>query len=75
MVLYSVKYKWVAFYGVYMSQAVRNRRNRNDNKVTGSEVFGGVQIRATEYCTGRCDVQIQTVPVTNAQRAAYVFGE
>jgi len=57
------------------NKAVRDRKNRKDNKVIGQEVVGGVQIRATEYCTGRCDVQLKTVPVTNAQRAAYAFGE
>jgi hypothetical protein len=58
-----------------VSDPVRTRKNRVNNKVRGSEVFGGVQINATEYTTGRVDVQIQTVPVTNSQRAAYAFGE
>ena len=45
-----------------------------ENTVRGKEVFGGVQINATQYVTGRVDVQVQTVPVTNSQRAAYAFG-
>jgi len=57
------------------SDPIRTRKNRQDKTVRGQEVFGGVQIRATQYCTGRTDVQVETVPVTNAQRAAYAFGD
>jgi hypothetical protein len=58
-----------------MSEAVRNRKNRKNNKVRGTEVVGGVQIDATEYASGRTQVIIQTVPVTNSQRAAYAFSD
>jgi len=56
-----------------MQDANRVRRNRKDNKVRGQEVVGGVQIDATEYVTGRCDVRIKTVPCMNSQQAAYAF--
>jgi len=57
-----------------VSNPTRTRKNRMENTVRGKEVFGGVQINATQYVTGRVDVQVQTVPVTNASRAAYAFG-
>ena len=57
------------------SKAARDRKNRNENTVRAKEVFGGVQIRATERCTGRVEVDITTVPVTDSQRAAYAFGD
>jgi len=41
--------------------------------VRAKEVFGGVQIRATEYSTGRTEVECNTIPVTNSERAAYAF--
>jgi len=55
------------------SKAVRDRKNRQENTVRGQEVVGGVQIRATEYTTGRVEVQCKTVPVMNSQQAAYAF--
>jgi len=57
------------------SKAVRDRKNRKDNKVRGQEVVGGVQIDATEYVTGNCNIIIETVPCMNARQAAYAFGE
>ena len=55
------------------NKATRDRKNRQNKTVRGKEVFGGVQIRATERCTGRVELDITTVPVTNSQRAAYAF--
>ena len=57
-----------------VSNPTQTRKNRMENTVRSKEVFGGVQINATQYVTGRVDVQVQTVPVTNSQRAAYAFG-
>jgi len=56
------------------SKAIRDRKNRKDKTIRGKEVFGGVQIRATKQCTGRLEVDITTVPVTNPQRADYAMG-
>ena len=58
-----------------VSNPTQTRKNRMENTVRGKEVSGGVQINATQYVTGRVDVQVQTIPVTNSQRAAYAFGE
>jgi len=56
------------------SKAVRDRQNRKSNEVRGTEVVGGVQIDATEYVTGNCNIRIETVPCMNARQAAHAFG-
>jgi len=63
--------------GVYylsvMSEAVRNRKNRMDNKVRANEVVGGVRIDATRYVTGRTEVTTKQLIPRNARQAAFVF--
>jgi len=57
------------------SKAVRDRKNRKDNKVRGQEVVGGVKVDATRYVTGRTQVIVNDLIPSNARQAAYVFGE
>jgi len=56
-----------------MQNPTRVRRNREDNKVVGSDVVGGVKVRATEYCTGRTDVSVKQLVPRTAEQAAYTF--
>jgi len=46
-----------------------------DNKVRGNTVVGGVRIDATEYASGRTDVQSKVLIPSNARQAAFVFGD
>lgn len=57
-----------------MSKAVRDRRNRMDNKVRGNTLVGGVRVDATRYVTGRTTVDLKRLVPRNAEQAAYVFG-
>jgi hypothetical protein len=57
------------------NKAVRDRKNRKNNKVRGQSVVGGVKVDATEYVTGRTQVIINDLVPSNARQAAYVFGE
>jgi hypothetical protein len=57
-----------------MSEALRTRQNRMDNKVRGNTVVGGVRIDATEYPTGRTEVITKGLVPRNARQAAFVFG-
>lgn len=58
-----------------MSEALRNRRNRMDNKVRGNTLVGGIRIDATEYTTGRTEVITKELIPRNARQAAFVFGD
>lgn len=55
------------------SKAVRDRKNRRDNKIRGQAVVGGIKVDATEYATGRTQVIINELVPSNARQAAYVF--
>lgn len=57
------------------SKAVRDRKNRKNNKVRGQSVVGCVKVDATQYVTGRTNVIINDLIPSNARQAAYVFGE
>jgi len=57
------------------SDPVRDRKNRKDNKVRGQSVVGGIKVDATKYASGRTQVIVSELIPSNAQQAAYVFGE
>jgi hypothetical protein len=57
-----------------MSQDVRNRRNRKNNKVRNNDVLGnGVSVDATRYASGRTQVIINTLVPSTPQQASYAF--
>jgi len=55
------------------SKAVRDRKNRKDNKVRGQCVVGGIKVDATKYASGRTNVIVNELVPSNARQAAYVF--
>jgi hypothetical protein len=57
------------------SKAVRDRKNRMNNKVRGQAVVGGIKVDATKYASGRTQVIINELVPANSRQAAYVFGD
>lgn len=49
--------------------------HRNDSTVRENQIVGGIPVYATQYTTGRTDVQIHNGAPANAEQAAALFGE
>jgi hypothetical protein len=55
-----------------MSKPLRDRRNRRDTAVRGTDALCGAMVSATEYCTGSVMVEVHAaVPPTAAMAGRY----